>query len=1112
MKLFAPIFALACLSLAPVSFVRAENDVPEPETPQVAPASDEGKNAMSGFQIPEGFKVELFAAEPRIANPVAFCFDPTGRVFVAETFRQGKGVEDNRGHNYWLNDDLAAQSVEDRRAYILKHHPEAKDDYTKYDDRIRLIEDRDGDHKADHDSVFADHFNDVVEGTGAGVIWLDGDLFYTNIPNLWKLRDTDNDGVADVRKALHTGYGVRFAFRGHDMHGLAIGNDGKIYYSIGDRGYNIRSNGGVLKDPASGAVFRCNPDGSELEVFYTGLRNPQELAFDDYGNLFTGDNNSDSGDQARWVYLVEGGNSGWNMAYQYLSDRGPWNREKLWHPFHEGQAAYLNPPIRNFADGPSGLAYYPGVGLGEKYRGTFFLCDFRGGPANSGVRSFKMKPNGATYEMVDDAQPIWRVLATDVDFGPDGAIYVSDWVDGWNGLNKGRLYRFFDPQEIDQPVVKEMQQLLAAGFSDKANDELAKLLAHPDRRVRQGAQFELAKREQLEVFNQVATSSDNQLARLHAIWGVGQIVDQLRDVRERVEPTKVLSGTLVKDADPEVRAQAAKVLGDLEVPESLVALLNDENPRVKYFALVGVGKGTHFGDTRPMFNRIVEILAENDDQDPVLRHGAVLALTGTRNVQQIGELSKHDSVAVRRAAVVALRRLQSPTIVRFLGDGNELVTLEAARAIHDLPIEAAMPQLAGLIDRGLKDDALLRRVLNANFRIGDAETAAALAQYAAKSSSPEAMRLEALAMLEDWAEPKPTDRVLNFYRPLEKRDPEVAKAALVTQLPGLLAGPEKVRNAAAKLAAKFGIQEVAPVLIALIGDAQQSPQTRADALTAAVALDGGNKQAVLDAMSSDVPEVRAAARSLLLKVAPEEAIAKLAAGAKADTVVERQQALASLAETNLDGAAAAIADRLNALLAGEVPVDTQLDVVQAGEAKRDVKEVGDLLAKYEASLDASDPLTFYRSALAGGDAEKGRKIFFEKTEVSCVRCHRAEGVGGRVGPELDKIGAEKEAEYLLEAVVRPNAKIAKGFESVMVLTVDGQTLSGVLKEENDDTLSLVNAEGNLLTISQDDIDVRKAANSPMPEDIYKHLSRQEVRDLVAFLASLKGASGGAGHE
>jgi quinoprotein glucose dehydrogenase len=189
------------------------------------------------------------------------------------------------------------------------------------------------------------------------------------------------------------------------MHGLVMGPDGRVYFSIGDRGYNVWTvEGRHLFRPDTGAVFRCELDGSNLEVFAYGLRNPQELAFDDFGNLFTGDNNSDSGDQARWVYVVEGGDTGWRMYYQYLSDRGPWNREKLWHPYHDGQAAYIVPPIINITNGPSGLAYYPGVGLPDRYKGHFFLCDFRGGPANSGVQSFAVEPNGASFKLVDSHQ------------------------------------------------------------------------------------------------------------------------------------------------------------------------------------------------------------------------------------------------------------------------------------------------------------------------------------------------------------------------------------------------------------------------------------------------------------------------------------------------------------------------------------------------------------------------------------------------------------------------------------------------------------------------------------------------------------------------------------
>src|SRR5262249_19432276 len=111
-------------------------------------------------------------------------------------------------------------------------------------------------------------------------------------------------------------------------------------------------------------------DGSELEVYAVGLRNPQELAFDDYGRLFTGDNNSDGGDQARWVYLVEGGDSGWRIGYQFgtsMGPRGPFMAEDIWKPQWEGQPAYILPPITNIAAGPSGLAYYPGLGLPERY-------------------------------------------------------------------------------------------------------------------------------------------------------------------------------------------------------------------------------------------------------------------------------------------------------------------------------------------------------------------------------------------------------------------------------------------------------------------------------------------------------------------------------------------------------------------------------------------------------------------------------------------------------------------------------------------------------------------------------------------------------------------------
>ncbi len=496
-----------------------------PVEPVLAPASDEGETAIGSFKIPEGWTCELFAAEPDVGNPVAIYVDGKGRVFVCESYRQNNGITDNRGHDQeWLMADLAAKTVQDRIDYHRRLLKDKGKSFEKQDDRIRLLIDQDRDGKVDESIVFAKNFHQLEDGTGAGVLVRNNEAYYTCIPKLWKLTDADGDGQAEGRTALSDGYGVRVAFRGHDMHGLAMGPDGRIYFSIGDRGYHVQTDRGVLADPASGAVFRCELDGSNLEVFATGLRNPQELAFDDYGRLFTGDNNSDSGDKARWVYVVRGGDSGWRMYYQYHPTRGPFNPEKIWQPFNSDTPAYIIPPVDNIADGPSGLTYFPGTGLDQSYQGTFFLCDFRGQASNSGIRAIRVKEKGAFFETESNEQLIWNMLVTDADFGPDGALYISDWVNGWNGEGKGRIYRVFDPKHQNDAETQSAREWLDKGMNGVDSKTLAELLTHPDRRVRFEAQWKLAADESLAALDGVATNQQADVRhRLHGVWGLGQV-------------------------------------------------------------------------------------------------------------------------------------------------------------------------------------------------------------------------------------------------------------------------------------------------------------------------------------------------------------------------------------------------------------------------------------------------------------------------------------------------------------------------------------------------------------------------------------------------------------
>ena len=142
----------------------------------------------------------------------------------------------------------------------------------------------------------------------------------------------------------------------------------------------------------------------------------------------------------------------------------------------------------------------------------------------------------------------------------------------------------------------------------------------------------------------------------------------------------------------------------------------------------------------------------------------------------------------------------------------------------------------------------------------------------------------------------------------------------------------------------------------------------------------------------------------------------------------------------------------------------------------------------------------YLWAMKGGDAERGKKVFAEKTEVSCIRCHRIDGTGGKVGPDLSGVGKLRERRVVLESIVDPNVKISEGFGQIIVATDDGLLHTGVVKEETETQLALMDKDGNVSWLDVDTIEGRKEGKSSMPEDLIKQLSKDELRDLVEYLS------------
>ncbi len=1124
---------------------------------------DDPATAMRKLSVAPGLKVKPFATEPLIQDVVSFAFDQKGRAFVVETGRRRTSVYDIRKHRDWTDSDLSFRTVQDRidflksrlvpentklpRDTIEDRNGDGQFDWRDLEvesERIKLVWDSTGDGRADKSVVFADGFNTLVSGVAAGVLVVGQDVYFACIPDLWRLRDTTGDDQADERARLHGGFGVHIAYGGHDMHGLKLGPDGKIYWTIADRGFgppdDIRGPGfsnNFLKRilPDTGAVFRCNPDGSELEVIAVGLRNPQELAFDALGNLFTADNNADGGDKARWTHIVEGADYGWRYGWQHLPKLGAWNSEKLWELQPLNTAASILPPAAHIGHGPAGIAYYPGTGMPDRFKDMFFYADFPGG-----VRCFKTTPKGASYEVVNpgdilqnnsagrmEGKLLWDLYPTDIDFAPGGGAYVLDWVQGWEKTGKGRLWHVGDAAVEGSAIVQEVKGLLAAGFMHRKEDELAGLLGHVDQRVRMGAQQALvdqarlveSKRNRLTRLVKTANKPLAALldaarfgrtteARLHALWAISQIHniasgDQLQEIVR-----------LTLDKDSEVRAASAGVIGRTGFKPgggALVTLLGDAEPRVRFAAAMAVSKLP----SAQAVPTLVALLQANADRDAFLRHAGVLALAACADEGQLIALAGHANPSVRLAVLLCMRRTESPHIARFLADSDPLLVLEAARAINDLPIDAATGQLSALVMppahlRKIPSDDLtpmLRRAAHAAYRLGGASHATQLAALAMDASVPEAVRVETLEMLGDWEGAFGRDRITGLWRPVQPRSAEVARGALTKASGPLLDGkspvPDGVRTAAIGVVQKLGLQENAPLLHALAASGSERTDVRIAALRALETFKDKALPDVLKTLSRDENEtLRREARKIQARGGGEDALAALAETLHSGTRGEKQSALQSLGTFKGAGANAIIGEWLDKLLAGKAQKELTLDIIEAAASRND-GPLKERLEAYERKKDKADLLAGYRETLYGGDSKAGKEIFMERAEAGCLRCHKVNGVGGEVGPDLAGIGRTRTREYILESIIAPNAQIAPGFENLIVTTTDGATYAGMLKSETADTLAIQSPEDGLVTLKKSDIKARQKGLSSMLPELGTILTKRELRDLVEYLASLK---------
>ncbi|MES2922178.1 MAG: HEAT repeat domain-containing protein [Verrucomicrobiota bacterium] len=1093
---------------------------------------------VAGVNIPidSALKVEATYKDQHLTSPTAITFDEQGRIYISETHRFRAGVVDNRDHLYWYLDDLAAKKTSDRIALHEKWKSKLSiEKLTEKSEVIRRLADTDGDGKIDESKIFADGFKDVLDGTAAGVFHYEGSLYFACIPKIYMLRDTNGDGTADERKVVEEGFGVRVSLSGHDLNGFTLGPDGRIYGTVGDRGLSLVTKEGVTYNyPNEGAAFRFEPDGTGFEIFHTGLRNPKEIAFDALGNAFSVDNNSDQGDAARVVYLVDGGDSGWQMEHQAmhsfhrqigLKDHPPsrWMDEKMWELENPVQPAYMLPPSAHLTSGPAGLTANPGVGFLENEAGRFLVCDYRGGSANSGIWSFEMKPKGAGMEMSDSRQFAWGIAATDVEYSWDGKVYISDFMGGWESHEDGRLLSLDAGEKTwHAEDAAGTARLMKAGFEQRSSAELLNLLKHPDARIRLRAQLALTRKSDAFKRFTEATESSNFMVRIHGVWGLGILSRRgssplpavefggIPLAQNYAEAEKKLVA-LLKDKNPEIRAQALRVLGDVKkdtVPVPLGPLLVDESPRVRFFAAILVGKRKLIGYYGP----ICDLIQQNDNRDVYLRHAGIFALQNiAENPAVLTALVTYQSAAVRLAATVALRRMKSPAISMFINDPDPKVSDEAIRAICDNDLVPARPRLATLLDdlsRRTWTPFMLRRLVHNSFRIGTAENATRVLKLAADPQIPEIVRQEALRLLATWTEPFPADQLTGHWRPLEKRDLETIRPALLAALPGFLKEKGFVLTAALGLVGHYqlkipGLDDNA--LRDLVKDSSLPAEARAAALDLLIGRKPENLRAFLSEITSDPSdEVVLTALAAVAKLAPETALPALEAAVNSTNIPRAQKTWEILATLPGKPVDAIFAKKLDELRAANGISPSAIELTTAA-GKRSGAAVKTALGALEKSLaESSDPLAKWNSALEGGDPTAGAALFTSHPASECMRCHRAESghaAGGETAPNLAGIAKRHpDRRYFLESMINPAAVITPGFGAVLINFKNGATLTGNLIAETPDHLD-IDAAGKSLRVSRSDIDTVTSPASPMPP-MGGLLTPGDLRDLVAWLASL----------
>jgi putative membrane-bound dehydrogenase-like protein len=1031
----------------------------------------------------EGLEASLFASEPMVINPTNMDVDSRGRVWITE------------GMNYRLT-HRAAPKVEEA-------------------DRIKILEDTDGDGKADKVTVFADHIYPIPMGLAVEEVYgKDGKykgarVYVGNSPDLLVFEDTDGDDKADKRSALLTGFGG--VDSDHGVHGMTLGLDGKLYFTHGDgccsfeakdgshrsRNFDVVDRSGRHVSSSNLAnTLRVNRDGTELEIIADRQRNNYETSNNAFGNGFTSDNDDDGNRGSRVIWVMDGG------AYGYHTPGSP---------RHWGEEVPGNVPklVGTGNGSPCGIMVYEGSLLPGAYKGCLFEAD----AGTRQINFFPIERHGSNFRteykvLLASDDPWFRPV--DMTAAPDGSVYVADWYDAAVGghafrdQTTGRIYR----------VAPRGSKPSAAKPDFATIPGLIAQLKSPVVAAQDAARRSLVERGK-------GGQTEAVTVALMALYTFGDPIFQARALWVLEQSTPGAAVAALKDPDPRIREQAVRMLGrDLSRVGSVVFTKPEARKPIAALA--------HLKDLLPMAN----------DPDGGVRRELILALRWLPTAQVAGALKNlvktwdGQDRWYLEALGLALQDRESPYLAELF-DGSTFGDLDLDRAGQDghvaVPPYFPADRNEAYISAGTPDlpATPLSKSLGLAWRLHRPESLGLLKKIYPRLAAAELQQAgdDVLLQIGD-----KEAAVVVAEQALQAVDPG-RKFALMNALGRKIGGPWRdARNSA-------------PV-IRLIESSLADPASRVPGIALAVASFDARYGPTLMGFARDVkaPEaVRLAAVEAVGRVRPpgtaefiDGLIAEARKGGSTPIAEAAVRTLPDLRDANpqllamIAGNGYPLGLRREALRVYARPRNgggrKVIELIREKKLPDDLKSEATSIAHNDADrrvrMDAESllplpkmasgrPLPPIRELISQeGDPGRGRLVFARSannnTASKCVTCHRVQGQGQWIGPDLSTIGTKYGKEELLRSILYPSAAIGYNYRSNVLALRDGRVLTGLIVEEAPDRIVLKTADGKRQVIRPADVEERNVTEvSLMPEGLAEAMTDRDLVDLLAFLSTLK---------